>query len=43
METFVKIEKCEKCGENEIGARFLGKDICMPCYDKVNNLLSQIK
>jgi len=33
--------KCKKCGEGKITARFLGKDICSKCYDKITKLLKQ--
>lgn len=30
---------CEKCNENEVGARLLGFDVCIVCYDKFHDAL----
>ena len=34
--------KCTKCKENEVSARFLNRDICSECYNKVMNILEKI-
>jgi hypothetical protein len=35
--------KCQKCETNNVGARFLGKDICIECYDLITKALKSLR